>query len=294
VNELYPRVLPACHAARVGPTGRQKLGELRAMGHRKLALFVPLCFTRLAEMKRSLFVSGFLFLCALVTGAENIRTIDGKEYKNITVSRAEPDGIVIKVSYGIIKIPFEELSTELQRKYNYNPDLAQKYRESHRPQTQTASPPIPETEPPRPTFSPAQKRTAEQARYDQEMAKREADARDRSSQQWLADRTRNVFATVSRFEKDGAWASITYLQRENVGHHNEGLNIVQDYEWKPQQFGAHPGRQFFIEGEFDSNLLSGATVRLVVYDVGAIKQVGSARYTKLFTDPAKAYAYVHP
>jgi hypothetical protein len=53
--------------------------------------------------------------------ADDFKTIIGKEYKNAIVSRVEPDGVVIKFSGGIVKIPFTELSPEIQKKYGYDP-----------------------------------------------------------------------------------------------------------------------------------------------------------------------------
>jgi hypothetical protein len=69
-----------------------------------------------------------LLLClASVVLADDFKTTNGREYKNATLSRVEPDGIVIKFSGGIVKIPFTELSKDLQEKYNYNPEVAQKF-----------------------------------------------------------------------------------------------------------------------------------------------------------------------
>jgi len=48
-------------------------------------------------------------------------------YKNATISRAEPDGLVIVFPGGIVKIPFTELSPELREKYHYNPQAAAAY-----------------------------------------------------------------------------------------------------------------------------------------------------------------------
>src|SRR5438046_4361877 len=59
--------------------------------------------------------------------ADDFKTLNGKEYKNATVSRVEPDGIVIKFSGGIVKIPFTELSQDLQEKYHYDPTAAASY-----------------------------------------------------------------------------------------------------------------------------------------------------------------------
>jgi fibronectin type III domain protein len=60
--------------------------------------------------------------------ADDFKTIDGKEYKNVEVSRVEPDGIVVTTfSGGIVKIPFNELSPEIKKKYGYNPQTAAAY-----------------------------------------------------------------------------------------------------------------------------------------------------------------------
>lgn len=60
--------------------------------------------------------------------AEDIKTLTGQEYKEATITRVEPDGIVLMYSAGIVKIPFAELPPELQKKYGYNPQAAQSYR----------------------------------------------------------------------------------------------------------------------------------------------------------------------
>ena len=59
--------------------------------------------------------------------ADDFKTTDGKEYKNAKVNRVEPDGIVISFSGGIVKIPFTELSPEIQTKFGYNPQAAADY-----------------------------------------------------------------------------------------------------------------------------------------------------------------------
>ena len=66
-------------------------------------------------------------LSASLAHAEDIRTTKGKEYKNATVSRVEPDGIVIKFQGGIVKLPFTELPSDVQKKYEYNPVAAREY-----------------------------------------------------------------------------------------------------------------------------------------------------------------------
>jgi hypothetical protein len=52
--------------------------------------------------------------------AEDFKTINGKEYKNATVRRVEPDGIVLKSKSGISKVYFTELPKEVQERFHYN------------------------------------------------------------------------------------------------------------------------------------------------------------------------------
>jgi hypothetical protein len=46
-------------------------------------------------------------LTASLALADDFKTINGKEYKNVSVSRVEPDGIVIKYQSGISKVEQE-------------------------------------------------------------------------------------------------------------------------------------------------------------------------------------------
>jgi thiol-disulfide isomerase/thioredoxin len=70
----------------------------------------------------------FLILCfASVVVADDFKAIDGKEYKNVTVSRVEPDGIVVKSSSGISKVYFTELPKEVQERFQYDPTQAAAY-----------------------------------------------------------------------------------------------------------------------------------------------------------------------
>ena len=59
-------------------------------------------------------------LLAFAASADDFRTIDGKEYKNVTVSRVEPDGIVLVTRSGISKVYFTELPKEVQERFHYD------------------------------------------------------------------------------------------------------------------------------------------------------------------------------
>ena len=56
---------------------------------------------------------------ASIALAEDFKTIDGKEYKNATVSRVEFDGIVLKTKSGITKVYFAELPKDVQERFHY-------------------------------------------------------------------------------------------------------------------------------------------------------------------------------
>src|SRR6478752_4018737 len=49
---------------------------------------------------------------------QNFTTINGKQYKNASVIHVEPDGITIKFSGGISKIPCEEITKADQQRFN--------------------------------------------------------------------------------------------------------------------------------------------------------------------------------
>jgi hypothetical protein len=59
----------------------------------------------------------FSALLASIVLAEDFKTIEGKEYKNVTVSRVEPDGIVLTTKTGISKVYFAELPKDVQERF---------------------------------------------------------------------------------------------------------------------------------------------------------------------------------
>jgi len=58
-------------------------------------------------------------LSASLALADDFRTIRGKEYKDATVSRVEPDGIVLRTKSGIVKLYFSELPKEVQGRFDH-------------------------------------------------------------------------------------------------------------------------------------------------------------------------------
>jgi len=59
--------------------------------------------------------------------AEDFKTLNGKEYKDATITRVEPDGITVKTKSGITKVYFAELPKETQERFHYDPQGASAY-----------------------------------------------------------------------------------------------------------------------------------------------------------------------
>jgi hypothetical protein len=51
---------------------------------------------------------------------ERIATIKGTVYEHAAIGHVEPDGITVTHDAGIVKIPFTDLSPEMQQKYGYD------------------------------------------------------------------------------------------------------------------------------------------------------------------------------
>jgi thiol-disulfide isomerase/thioredoxin len=76
-------------------------------------------------------ILAFLILCFTSAAvADDFTLISGKEYKDATVSRVEPDGIVLKTKSGISKVYFVELPKEVQDRFHYNPATAVAYEQA--------------------------------------------------------------------------------------------------------------------------------------------------------------------
>jgi thiol-disulfide isomerase/thioredoxin len=69
-----------------------------------------------------------LILClTTVALADDFKLVSGKEYKNVAVSRVEPDGIVLRTNSGISIVYFVELPKEVQERFHYNAAIAAAY-----------------------------------------------------------------------------------------------------------------------------------------------------------------------
>jgi thiol-disulfide isomerase/thioredoxin len=71
--------------------------------------------------ERKMKILTFLILgFASAAFAEDFKATDGKEYKNVRVSRVEPDGIVLISKSGISKVYFTELPKHVQDRFHYD------------------------------------------------------------------------------------------------------------------------------------------------------------------------------
>ena len=70
----------------------------------------------------------FLILCFTSAAfSEDFKTVNGKEYKDATVTRVDPDGVVVKTKSGITKVYFIELPKEVQERFHYDSEKAASY-----------------------------------------------------------------------------------------------------------------------------------------------------------------------
>jgi hypothetical protein len=74
---------------------------------------------RISRMNPWKTVSMSLVASASLGLADDFKTIDGKVYKDATISHVEADGIVIKTKTGISKIYFVELPKDVQERFHY-------------------------------------------------------------------------------------------------------------------------------------------------------------------------------
>src|SRR5437773_7123624 len=70
-------------------------------------------------MKPAVVILAMVLAALQFAVADDFKTIDGKEYKNVTVKRVEPDGIVLSGKSGVSKVYFTELPKEVQQRFHY-------------------------------------------------------------------------------------------------------------------------------------------------------------------------------
>src|SRR5438132_1598877 len=148
-------------------------------------------------------------LWASIAVADDFKTTDGKEYKNVTVKRVEPDGIVLSSKSGISKVYFTELPKEVQQRFNYDPEKATAY-------------------------SAEQNASLEQLRKQQEEAMRQkADVTQKNNQQLAKDQAGIQWTGEQRQKAQALQARYQQLQQEEDDLHLR----IQEAERLPKRLG---------------------------------------------------------
>jgi hypothetical protein len=229
--------------------------------------------------------------------SDDFKTIDGKEYKKATVSRVEPDGIVIVHSSGIVKIPFVELSAELQKKYGYQPEKAKAYADQVDAQQRALATEI--------QLSVARVK-AEQARQLEAARTSAADSRDAAQrsvqrndeqqlspyQQYLLKEKREkqlssirIHAVIKpfRFEKEQTIAHVQAYEQYDTGRKHNPTNT--SLEWAPIYDWRAVGKEFIgvIDEAMPDSYESGDKAVVALYKIG---HTGDNSRDPLFTTNA--------
>jgi sRNA-binding protein len=72
-------------------------------------------------------VTVLIFSVTAAALSDDFKTLNGKEFKDATITRVEPDGIVVKTKSGMSKVYFAELPKEVQERFHYDPQKASTY-----------------------------------------------------------------------------------------------------------------------------------------------------------------------
>jgi hypothetical protein len=88
------------------------------MSYAETVLFVSRTAPRIIK---TVGTAAVLLSSVAVMFSDDFRTIDGKEYNKVSLSRVEPDGIVVITDSGVVKLYFTELPKEVQQKYHFDP-----------------------------------------------------------------------------------------------------------------------------------------------------------------------------
>lgn len=79
------------------------------------------------RLRSQVVISGLLLLGS-VAASDTFRLTNGTEYRNVKLSRVEPDGLLIITDTGIVKLYFADLPEEVRQKYDYDPKKAEAFR----------------------------------------------------------------------------------------------------------------------------------------------------------------------
>ena len=61
-------------------------------------------------------------------GSNDLVAADGQVYRNVQVWKNEPDGLTIRHDGGLVRLEFPLLPEDWQKKYGYDPEMAEDYK----------------------------------------------------------------------------------------------------------------------------------------------------------------------
>ena len=156
-------------------------------------------------------------LSAAIALGDDFKTIDGKEYKNATLSRVEPDGIVISSKSVIAKLYFTELPKEVQERFHYDAAKGDAY-------------------------SAEQNAALEQARNPQEEAMRQkAEATERKNNAAGGELAARESANNQQNNVQALQASYSELQKQE----DDLVRRIQEAEQLPKYLTGQSGRKYY-------------------------------------------------
>jgi sRNA-binding protein len=83
--------------------------------------------SRLRQQVNTKVLALFVLSFTAAAFSEDFKTVNGKEFKDATVTRIEPDGIVVKTKSGMLKVYFAELPKDVQERFHYDSQKASTY-----------------------------------------------------------------------------------------------------------------------------------------------------------------------
>jgi hypothetical protein len=185
----------------------------------------------------------FIVCLASVSLAEDFKTIDGQEYKDVSVSRVEPDGLVLITSTGISKIYFAELPKDVQERFHYDPAKAAAFvseqnAERERFQKQGEE---------------ARKRAEETEKYWREQTGTKAQPQADVDQSPPRTQSRRSSETNARWSNQVATEHLYQLAQDHTIQIRAGLNGASI---RLKRGDRYPGRILGDHGEIDINGIS--------------------------------------
>lgn len=187
-------------------------------------------------------------MCLATVGlADDFKTIDGQEYKDATVARVEPDGIVLTTSAGISKVYFAELPKDVQEQFHYDLAKAAAYVSDQKAELERV----------RKQQEQARQRAEETDKYWREQAgtkvqQAEAEPSETAEQRQLTHVRRSSETPAAR-SKEGVPDHMYQLSQDHTIQIRMGVNGASIRLKRGERY---PGRILADHGEIDINGIS--------------------------------------